>query len=1375
MDRIVRDLVPSRRTEDSRPRYFSEYSARANIVLLGDPGAGKSHLFRTFAGTEGGRYETVRTFLATPVRAQGKTLFIDALDERRAGRGDRDTVDALVGKLFEAAPAKVRLSCRHADWLGETDLSVLGSFFEQNGGKPVVLSLAALSQDERRAILSAKGLNSADSDAFLEEAEQRGLGDLLSNPENLTKLLEVVQSGRWPETYKELFELSTSLMLQEANSDRARAGTGVYSVKELRPVAGALFAARLISDVEAIGLFDQEGTETVPSYRSVSFLDREHARAALTRRVFVAGPVPESADYAHRTTAEYLGAAWLADAVRDGLPFARLQALMGVDGHPAPELRGLHAWLAVHLPQHAERVIDADPYGVLTYGDAASLSRSNCSHLLQALGRLSQADPRFRSRQSEADPRFRSGQSQAIGALSRADMVEEFRAVMRSHDEGFGIRSIVAEALALGAPQLALKDDLATVLVRTQSTYTERLFAFRALLRLGAAGKEALRNAYCNDLDDREDGLRLRIEILAALYGDPFGPADVVALIDDVWSAPDELPAGVLFSLADDLPLYDLPAVLDRVRHQGRSGEVTRPHAWEVGWFYERSLGRVWNEMAEINPARALNWLRECHAFGDDYGGDRSALHAALRAEPKRLAAVVDHFFETLDMGGSHWEDFYHFNEMVLYLIGPDETLGCLMRHLSKAEPGSAKQRFLYEAAIPFTWRGSSQHGRAVFEELYELGETDAALREIRNAKACATLPERYFEHRAGRQERDEKARNSRAQQREQFERDLKDIRSGRHLGWLGFLAKVYFGMFRDLDASQTPDQRLASVIGEANVPAAMEGLKAVLMRNDLPDLETVAALAAERRLYEWWYAIIVALEERFAVDGDFSAFSDQLLRAALAFNLACPVRETRENVTGRLVHTWKTAAVEQHPALVRDAYVAVARAQLAKGEQLVSGLREMMTEEAFAPFRAATVLEFLRSFPNAHIFRLNDMLGGVLVTPEAHAEFLELAGPVVAGTVAVDAPQGDRWLTTAYLLAPLQFENAFRTRAEAHPGLIFDLRDLSGSDHQPMPTMALALPQLESLARLTGTLYPYAGPPSGGWSGDTNAWDASDYFLGLVNTITTNPSETATTALARLEEEPALASYKTFLLDAKARQQARRRESEYDRPDWQSTINALDNGPPATVADLHALLVEHLDDVRTRIARTNTDRFKDFWNVDEYGRPTEQRPEEVCRDKLVEFLRTGLESLGVTVEPEGHMARDKRADVSVAMPGRKVLCEIKCDDHKDVWTAVENQLERFYVHDPEARGFGVYIVLWFGTKRRSLIPLPPNGQARPGSAAEMERLLRQQLPEDRSARIAIRVIDVSGEVPGSTKAKQARRGRKKKSGVKRRDTKTRA
>ena len=162
-----------------------------------------------------------------------------------------------------------------------------------------------------------------------------------------------------------------------------------------------------MSDIEAVSLTDNDASLAIPSYRGLSMVPPEKVIAALGRRVFVAGPAPESVDYAHRTTAEYLGAAWLAHAVRNGMPFGRLQALIGIDGHPAPELRGLHAWLAVHLPEHADRLIDTDPYGVLTYGDAASLPRSSCAHLVRALGRLSQTDPWFRSG---------NWQSPAIGA-----------------------------------------------------------------------------------------------------------------------------------------------------------------------------------------------------------------------------------------------------------------------------------------------------------------------------------------------------------------------------------------------------------------------------------------------------------------------------------------------------------------------------------------------------------------------------------------------------------------------------------------------------------------------------------------------------------------------------------------------------------------------------------------------------------------------------------------------------------------------------------------------------------------------------------------------------------------------------------------------
>jgi hypothetical protein len=66
MTRAVRqiNMTPERREERS-PQPFAGFSDTVNIVLLGDPGAGKTHLFRETAAVEQARFITARNFLNT--------------------------------------------------------------------------------------------------------------------------------------------------------------------------------------------------------------------------------------------------------------------------------------------------------------------------------------------------------------------------------------------------------------------------------------------------------------------------------------------------------------------------------------------------------------------------------------------------------------------------------------------------------------------------------------------------------------------------------------------------------------------------------------------------------------------------------------------------------------------------------------------------------------------------------------------------------------------------------------------------------------------------------------------------------------------------------------------------------------------------------------------------------------------------------------------------------------------------------------------------------------------------------------------------------------------------------------------------------------
>ena len=414
IDRSVQQIFPVPQQAAIAVCQFSQCLSHRNIILLGDPGSGKTHVFQQCRFLTGGEFVTARQFLNTPKFKDGATLFIDGLDERRSGRGDQDVIDLMVQKLFRVEPVQVRIACRAQDWLGESDITAFRSYFEERGDL-AVFALLPLSDAEQETVLLDK--ECVDPRTFLEEARRRGLSEFLGNPQNLLMLAEVVADGKWPATRKELYQEATRLLLTEIK--RTRSGGRKYLGEELRAAAGAVCAARLISDVEGVSMAEFSQGDDFPNYRTIDLCDVDKILAALGRRCFVSTAVPETVNYAHRTVAEYLAAEWLADRIRHGLPLGRLRSLLGVDGSPSSELRGLNAWLAALLPEHAHQLIDGDPYGVLTYGDAASLSPSGRLDLLCALEALSKKDPWFRSGNWSSRHRRSPG----------TDMVESYRAI----------------------------------------------------------------------------------------------------------------------------------------------------------------------------------------------------------------------------------------------------------------------------------------------------------------------------------------------------------------------------------------------------------------------------------------------------------------------------------------------------------------------------------------------------------------------------------------------------------------------------------------------------------------------------------------------------------------------------------------------------------------------------------------------------------------------------------------------------------------------------------------------------------------------------------------------------------------------------------
>ena len=103
---------------------LDDYRESDAYVLLGAPGAGKTTEFRHEATHAGGHYVTARDFLTFDDGPEwrGTTLFVDGLDEMRAGSPDgRTPFDGIRRRLDALGRPRFRLSCRDADWFGDND------------------------------------------------------------------------------------------------------------------------------------------------------------------------------------------------------------------------------------------------------------------------------------------------------------------------------------------------------------------------------------------------------------------------------------------------------------------------------------------------------------------------------------------------------------------------------------------------------------------------------------------------------------------------------------------------------------------------------------------------------------------------------------------------------------------------------------------------------------------------------------------------------------------------------------------------------------------------------------------------------------------------------------------------------------------------------------------------------------------------------------------------------------------------------------------------------------------------------------------------------------------------------------------------------
>ena len=1319
-----------------RSRAVEEFRACDGYVLHGAPGAGKSTVFEFEAERTCSHRVTARRFLTFDARPEwrGTTLFIDGLDEIRAGSPDgRTPLNAILAKLDLLGRPRFRLSCREADWFGANDRVHLASV--ARGGKVTVLRLDRLSGAAIRELL-AHHPGIVDTDEFVASARARGIAPLLENPQTLLMLADAVAREAWPASRVQTYELACEQLVREHNVEHQIADTDAPPAQDLLDAAGHLCALVLICGLEGVTRGDAAVDGDFPRLERFGG-DSVAIRRVLLRRLFVA---PTLGRYApiHRHVAEFLAARNLSQLVVGGkVRVRRLLALLtGDDGGVVTPLRGLAAWLAAHCPTARAELIERDPEGVAAYGDPSVfapdekrglLERLRAMHLSLPAGRfmsLATPDmaPLFRDwlTDSASDPGTRSFATFVLCVLANAPPLPELRDVFLdvAMDEGRppGTRQWAALCLAEGA--LARPDK------------------FRDVVRRLLGG---LRDGSVRDDDRSIMGM-----LLHCLYPAFIGPDEVFDYL--CAEHDDSYPVSVTLGRYERFWRYDLPCttraedvvadldkladIVERSEEWKLAGELPAPvPARTVGALVKMAFERSgWQD-----TRRTLRWLKLAGADDDVDPECLQAICEWVEARPERykelLREAAAQCLETTDVGVCIRRAKHSLHGAA---VPHDYGTWCL-GEIERTRCSPILARFWFEEAWSALVEGIGAKGLTL-EHLEAAAASDVQLAEVHDGLRSCDLSNQLAEtrrrHRQRAQERRCESEQALANRRGMFLQYEEALRANRGPDWLlNTFAEVYWGHYIDFHAANGRE-RLRKLLGEETlVEAAVEGLRAAIYRNDLPAPAQVLALRRRDRRHSLALPVLAGLD--LGAPDEFSRLDPDKARTAFAFLLADRPSFPKP--------AWLEPFVASHPSLAADEIVRFATMQLRRGEHHVSLVHEICASEWLSGVARRVCPRLLRAFPvrapRPLLDTLNRLIWCGLANTDASTMETIVTGKLAAKSMTL--AQRAHWLAAQLVVSThpdLEMVESFAGKHESAMAGFFSFFERSS-------TRRLILDRLssKSLGRLARLLGAGRRPLSATRSAPVQ-FRESDFVRVLTEALGTRADDGAVSALNDLAGDPGVAAWHSPIRRIQHEQRVLRRNACYRHPDIDAARRALEGRKPANAADLAALTMDVLAEISRNIRHGSTNDWRQYWNPNGSERQGKPKHENDCRDALLSDLQYTLNPLGIGAAPEGRYAEEKRADICVSYGGFNVPVEIKKSNHRDLWSAVRNQLIAKYSRDPGAGGSGIYLVLWFGEE---CCQLPESG-VRPRNAAELEERLRGTLSPEEARPISICVIDVA-------------------------------
>lgn len=1333
--------LPRRLSSNDMTYTETELLAASNyVVVLAEPGGGKTELMGSLAQQLGTAAVTASKFAYVGVKATNIPLVIDAFDE--LAKVDVSGIYKLLSQAEAAAPTHVYLSSRSSEW----DNAATSSFNDFFGQQPLVVRLCEFSKAEQRAIFDHH-VPGEDFEAFQAEVARFDLEMLLPNPQFLKLFANAyIESERYFTDKQSIFAQAVERLAKEVNPRIARISPSLSATQKVE-LSSEVFTKLLLSGAEGVCTSEATENRMYPLLASL-FIKDPSADGILATCLFKPGDSADQHRPVHKIVAEYCAADYLTKRIAaptDPLTLPKCLPIIAPNSTVRDELRGLLGWMAaLGIKPIEEAAIELDPYAVLANGDPSQLEQSSKRLLLKRLKDIEAKDPFFR--RGDYWRRF------SVAGFFTQDVVKDIKPLLVAGGDGH-LRDLILELLAGSSAIEQLRDELRQLVLTPSESKNSRWLAYRCLL--GIAGYDhrsdlalLLSEASNSSLSIAAEAIEtLGIENFERTYFVDFFRA-CINLYQSLQDRHAHLIGELYFvkNLINGLDIATAEWLLDELTKNLRCICGKKPYECDCRNGISKIVGSILDRYFELatppfDAKRVWRWVGNLN-FHERKGTDQSKAVQVLQKNNELRQGIIAHVLGKLTERDEIIETRLNkFNDY-------QSHTGLSFR--------TEDQRFVvdlaFEADNQILW-GSFIAGHRYYRNKED--SPDDLRRHMREqalekpsfmrewAKTNRATAQQFEQQnlmwrgkvsrRIGRRRRRQEDNRISSIKYVQDNREL--VEGGRHWGCLVRFAELVL---------TDPDKIEHEFGDEKLVRNALKNCLDFITPN-VPDLLKLAELQCASQYQGTEIILYAACLEIMRVKGTLEEVDLSLLRA-LRTNIHMgykAVSNEERNLLAAEIDRLIFPDTESTENFLRQ-YLEPQLAQPECGHPEVWLLRG---EKVFGDLRATLSIEWLRRFrelalsPLDTLFEIAAQFGNRDSLKEIIAErcaMFMFDWPDLTENKDLEQKR-TFWLVRAwYFLSDAP--ETYWDWLKADKNTVFVLSERSGQinrgDRSYWPRITSS--KVEAILDAFIDKWPKVHLPSSYGTDSPQEEKAYRFLTEVIWSINSDDPDDAIPVLQRLLADPRFADLQKDLKSMHAGQVRKKALKDFEPPSPQEIVNRLDRDEVVTVEGLRQLVIQELQYFQKTIDGG------EFNSADRFYEKGERLDEVRSTQIIAERLNLRLEPQCISVTPEHQLKGAKRSDFTATkMIGGKrrlLVTEVKGQWHGELYTSASTQLhERYSIH-PDAEQQGIFLVIWFGKDEKVA---GCKGHSI-GSAQELKNSIEASLPQELTGLIDVFVLDVS-------------------------------